>query len=372
MRIVQLANFNNRHPGSFVPMLRTVKDASVRRGWGFEAIFTEGAENRPWYAELEARGAALRSAPNGGRVRVTRWLEQILAESPGPVVLHTHFTRFDLPAAAAKRRRSDAVVVWHLHSRFGSNIEAQVRNVLKLAVVGRRVDAIVCVSEDLAAAARRRLAPGSRVVVLPNAIDVERFRPVTVEERKAARRALSVADGVPLLLHFGWDWQIKGGELFLATVAVLAHDGVKVEAISVGAGEQARSASVRMGIADRVRILPPRDDVRTLYAAADVLVSSSPAEGMPFAVLECLCSGTPVVASAIPVHATLARQTDACVIADRDPRCFADAVQSVLSPTCERRRTPDTSKLAQDFDLNTWGQRIVDLYSDLIRSNETS
>jgi glycosyltransferase involved in cell wall biosynthesis len=51
------------------------------------------------------------------------------------------------------------------------------------------------------------------------------------------------------------------------------------------------------GIADRVRMLGLRDDVELVYAALDVLLSTSRWEGLPRVAVEAIASGVPVVAS---------------------------------------------------------------------------
>jgi teichuronic acid biosynthesis glycosyltransferase TuaC len=365
MRIVHLADYGGPYPGSFVAMIRAVDEAAAKRGWSFEAVFTPVAATRSWYAELAADGVATRIAPDVRRRPLSAWLTDVVAEGHQRTVLHTHFTSFDLPALAAARGRVEVAVMWHLHTRLEPGPSAAVRNALKFTVFGRRVDAILCVSPDMGEVALRRHAPADRVVVFPNAIDLSRFQPAAdSQERERARARLGVPAGQPLLVHFGWDWERKGGDLFLATIDTLVRSGVAVQGLSVGGGEPARAGVAEVGLSEHVRILEPQDDVRALYAAADVFVSPSTAEGMPYAVLEALCTGTPAVISDIPSHTPLAEQTPGCVLAERNPQALAEVIQSVLSARAEGTLWVDVSRLAASLDPRDWAERLLDLYSE--------
>jgi glycosyltransferase involved in cell wall biosynthesis len=365
MRIVHLAAYGGPYPGSFVPMLKALDRAAAERGWSFEAVFTPIAATRPWYAEMAAEGLAVRVAPDEGRRALTDWLSELVAEQADtPTILHTHFSAFDLPAVAVARSRPNVRVFWHLHSVFGRSLTARLRNAFKFAVVGRRVEGILCVSADLRNGARRRLAPARRLVVLPNAVDLEHFVHATAEERSAARTELGLPANRSLLVHFGWHWETKGGDLFVETIAELLRAGVEVTGVCVGDADAARAARERLGVEDDVVVLAARDDVRTLYAAADVFVSTSQGEGATsFAVLEALATGTPVVASAIPNHILLAERSVGCAISERDSRAFAQAVRSVLSARSAGQFPVDISGLADSLDLDAWAERVMALYA---------
>ena len=60
-------------------------------------------------------------------------------------------------------------------------------------------------------------------------------------------------------------------------------------------------------LAERVHLLGevPHADLASLFSAADLFLTSSPAEGSNFALLEALACGTPPVASDIPAHRVL-------------------------------------------------------------------
>ena len=49
---------------------------------------------------------------------------------------------------------------------------------------------------------------------LHNAVDVDRFPVLTDEQRRTARDEFGLPAGRPLLVHFGWDWLRKGGDVF--------------------------------------------------------------------------------------------------------------------------------------------------------------
>ena len=60
-------------------------------------------------------------------------------------------------------------------------------------------------------------------------------------------------------------------------------------------------------LAERVHLLGeiPHADLEGLFSSADLFLTSSPAEGSNFALLEALACGTPAVASDIPAHRVL-------------------------------------------------------------------
>ena len=168
------------------------------------------------------------------------------------------------------------------------------RNTVKLALIGRRVDAILCASEATSAAARRLHAPAARIVDLPNAIDLDLFSPASEQERKRARAELGIAQDIALLVHFGWDWRGKGGDIFLAAIGLLSRSGVPVKGLCVGGGQPARAEAAALRLGDLAVVAEPRRRCPLALCGGRCLVSASAAEGgRPYSVLEALSTGTP-------------------------------------------------------------------------------
>jgi glycosyltransferase involved in cell wall biosynthesis len=352
MRLIHLAGYYGPYRGSFVPMLEAVAATAAARGWECELVFPEEIRERAWVPEL-AEQATVRFLP-----ATRRALEALLEERPAPTILHTHFTAFDVPAVLAARRRPEVTVFWHLHSRAVSGAAVVLRNMLKYAVLGRGTARILCVGDGILESARRRGAPRAKLALLRNAIDTGRFAPPTAEQRLAARAALELPADAAVLLHFGWDWKTKGGDLFLALIARLERPSV---ALTVGAGDEARTAARRLGVEHLVRIAPPAERVEELYAAADVLVASSRAEGMPYSVAEAVSSGLAVVATDIPGHRGLGPGVR--VAAEEDALAAAlDAVLSREAADVAAEATASRLFAVDHLDLAVWVQRLFALY----------
>jgi glycosyltransferase involved in cell wall biosynthesis len=315
VRLVHLAGYGGPYPGSFIPMLRAVMRAGRGRGWRCEAVFGPTAQGRTWLEELRADGVPFRIAGPAGGGRPAHLPTELLRESDEPTILHSHFTTFDTACVRAARRRPDTAVFWHVHSPHGDSLALRARHRIKYGLIGRQVESIMCVSAELAEVVVRRGAPRERVVEVPNAIDADRFSPPSEAQRRRAREALGLPTDRRVLVHFGWDWHRKGGDLFCAALAGLRDEGRDVLGVTAGATRAAAEAAQARGLPpDALRPLEPREDVRLFYAAADVFIAPSRAEGTPYSVLEAVSCGTGVVASDIPGHREIAGHVSGCLV----------------------------------------------------------
>src|SRR3954454_16540594 len=128
MRLLHLANFGSPYPGSFIPVLLQLLRRARERGMVVEAVFGPLAEGRPWLGELDEAGIPWRIAPEASRRALSRWVGDVVDETNGPTILHTHFTRFDAPAAVAVGRRPDTSVILHFHTPLSDSLAIRLRN----------------------------------------------------------------------------------------------------------------------------------------------------------------------------------------------------------------------------------------------------
>ncbi|MGH9442170.1 MAG: glycosyltransferase family 4 protein [Thermoanaerobaculia bacterium] len=129
-------------------------------------------------------------------------------------------------------------------------------------------------------------------------------------------------------------------------------------------GERLRRLLSLPDLAGRVRVLGvvPGEDLPALYAGALLFLSPTLEEGFGLPALEAMASGTPVIASAIPVW----RETcgDAAVFVDpRDPRSIGSAVARLASSPEERGRLRELGwRRVTQFSWEESARRTLEVY----------
>jgi glycosyltransferase involved in cell wall biosynthesis len=144
--------------------------------------------------------------------------------------------------------------------------------------------------------------PPERMAVIPNALDLGRFHPLSAGvDRREARRRLGLPDGL-LLICVANLRPVKGVDLALEAFASIAGSIPEAHLLLVGEGEEhapLRARAESLGLDRRVHFLGSREDVPELLRVADVGVLASRGEGSSNAVLEYAACGLPVVATAV-------------------------------------------------------------------------
>ena len=172
--------------------------------------------------------------------------------------------------------------------------------------VYRRADAFACISHGLEREARAAGVPQDRIHFLPNAVDMERFRPASADERRAARQRLDLPAGAVACLFVGRLSREKGlmelmeaWRLVQPSNAVLLVAGPDMAGHPWDVGPPAREFATRHGLDGSVRFLGSISDVASLLRVADVFVQPSHFEALGLSAIEALAAGVPVVASAV-------------------------------------------------------------------------
>jgi UDP-glucose:(heptosyl)LPS alpha-1,3-glucosyltransferase len=136
------------------------------------------------------------------------------------------------------------------------------------------------------------------VAVIPNGVDVEHFSPkATAPLRDAARKQRYCSPEQTVLLLIGNDWRNKG--LGTLLVAVANCKDLPLRLLVVGQDEQTpfRAQAAAGGVLERVEFCAPIADVRSLYAAADILVGAIAGGFIQLAGTGSMACGLPVIVS---------------------------------------------------------------------------
>ncbi len=267
-----------------------------------------------------------------------RWLRRLIAQR-GVALVHSN-TSVVLGGAPAARL-AGIPHVWHvreIYARWGRLWPVHRRILLRGAA------ALPCVSQATAAQFGRGpgQAPPGTVTVIPDGLS----RLPTRAPRAAARQALGLPPHAPVIALLGrvTDW--KGQSVLVRALAepeLAARGAVGLLAGDAWPGAEARLAALlalarRLGVADRLVHAGFRDDVETVYGAADVVtVPSTAPDPLPNAALEAAAAGCAVVASdhgGLPE--ILADGHTGRLVAPGDPAALARALAALLDDPAER------------------------------------
>ncbi|MCX9154894.1 glycosyltransferase [Niveibacterium sp. 24ML] len=208
-------------------------------------------------------------------------------------------------AASFFGARLGVPVCWSIHDTpdAAHGLSTTTRWIVKLSrwYVGR-VATIFNVSARSAAYCCATMGwPADRTEVLPNGLDVSKFRPGAAR-RAAWRLALGVNDSIPLIGMVARWSPVKNHRLFLEAAATLVKSGNPGRFVMVGKGLDSDNSVLsgwidELDLGARVVLLGPRHDLEEIYPAFDLVALTSKSEGFPLALTEAMACGVPVVST---------------------------------------------------------------------------
>ena len=195
----------------------------------------------------------------------------------------------------------------------------------------QRASAVVALWDGAAHSIEELYAvPSARTSVIPNARARDEFEPVERPNRQAARTDFGIRHGETVCGVVGALVPEKRVELAIDAVARLPGTRLLIVGDGPRRAELERRATEALG--DRVTFTGTLVDVRSAYAAMDVLLLSSSTEGMPGVVIEAALSGLPVAACSVGAVPWLFSNgvRGALAPANPDPDEFAASILQAL------------------------------------------
>ena len=218
--------------------------------------------------------------------------------------------------------------------------------------------------------AREFGVPREKILVLPNDIDLARFR--DHPERIKARAELGLAPSAPVVLFLHRLAPRKGAHHILPTAERVRKAVPEVVFVVAGAGPMSEMLAQEIearGLADSVWLVGPVPNRRIAlyYAAADVLFMPSDEEGFPRVLLEAQATGVPFVASDVGGVLDIVTPLQAEFVVPRGMvDAFADSVTRFLKdPALRAALAEEGLRNVARFDVHTvMGQLLAGLFPE--------
>jgi glycosyltransferase involved in cell wall biosynthesis len=301
----------------------------------------------------------------------------------------------NLVTAARLRRLGRGLI--HVHSPF---TYAALRHGFRLAGVKRVLhihldfeldslrwalrsppDLIVTCARALMDKVREALPPQARncqrIEAVPNAVDLQRFKPA--EKAESKRRAGAPLDR-PLVLMMANLAPHKGQETAIRAIAELRRRGTCAQLWLAGADRaedrsyesKLRGLICELELQDRIELLGFRADGPALLQAADLLLLPSTSEGLPLTLLEAHATKVPVLAAptaGIPEIVT--EDQTGYLIAAHDHLGYADRIARLMADneTCQRITEAAYRRCVAEHCWDAYWRRISTIYKELLSGN---
>lgn len=295
-----------------------------------------------------------------------------------------HLNDSPLIPAALVAHRVGLPIVWHLRSALPTDGSLRSRAVRSL--IRRLATATIAINADVG----RSFDVGS--VIIPNGVDLERFKPAPSGE---ARRILGLADGAVVISYFGFLYPYKGFRDFIEAARLVRLGGFDATFLIVGgavrgadffdsrfgralthaglAKDHMGSAQVlveQLGLEECVRFIPFTSETPSIFQASDIVVAPSRGPELGRPVLEASACGRPTVASGSLDGGGIIRPGETGeLVPRRSPDALAATLELLIGRPEERRRLGENARVhAEDrFDVQRNAEVVMELYESILR-----
>lgn len=222
------------------------------------------------------------------------------------------------------------------------------------------INGVICVStKNLDESMELKLAPRNKMIVIPNAIDPEKF--YKIDKREVRNKLGFSADD--FIVSFMGSFDHRKGVLRLSE-AVKQVDQVK--AIFIGSGDLIPTGDdiVFMGKL-------PHDQICEYLNCSDVFVLPTLAEGCSNAILEAMACGLPIISSDLSFNDDILNDLYAIRVDSIDTLAIADAIRTLKNDDNRRKKMAASAlKQSQEYHISNRAEKILQYINNSINDEK--
>lgn len=265
-------------------------------------------------------------------------------------------------------------VITCLHRSDPENQGPSFRALLESAESGRLTAAVCCAHSTKQAYAEAGI-PAELLHVIPNGVDLRRFRP-SRPARAAVRAAQGIAADAPVIAFAARYDPMKNVALFLAAASVFLDRHPAAHVLMFGPGMSSANPGLaadlaaagldratRPGAAARIHLLGPRPDPESYLAAADVVaLTSAYGEAAPLCLIEGMLCGAVPVATDVGDCAVILDGRGLITAPEAEPIAAAWAQAIAQRPQFQQAATRSRHQFGHSRMISAYGALIQQTY----------
>jgi len=263
-------------------------------------------------------------------------------------VLRTHKYRANLYGRIAGKLAGVPVIVASEHNIYRNEKEKRFLRRITNKILSIVTDKMVTVSDAIRKdILRYDRFPPSKIMVLHNGVDTERFKPGTNYRDIRRQFAISKDD---VVIGFVGRLVINKGLNYLIEAVALLKKSFNVKLLIVGDGslmEELKKMAKNKGLEESVIFTGMRRDITDILSSIDIFVLSSIKEGFPNSLLEAMAMGKPIVATAIGgIPEIIQHGANGLLVQSADIEGLAAAIKTIIDNPLMAQRI---GRAARDF-----------------------
>ena len=231
----------------------------------------------------------------------------------------------------------------------------------------------------------------ARVSLIPSAVDIERYRPMSQD---AARASLGLDPDAELIVYVGRviprkdirnvvralarlrDLRQASGDESLPTLLIVGGETAEPDIQATPEIGVLQDLANELGVASHLRFMGRHQpaELYRWYSAADVAVTTPWYEPFGLTPLEAMACGTPVIGSAVGgIAFTIADGETGFLVPPRDPDALASRLDSLLKDRAMRQRMGDAgvARVVHFFSWSRVGAETAALYDQVLYHHPT-
>lgn len=380
MKLLLVTHYMPPHHGGIERVAEDHARAAAAAGFEVRWISSREPHDTPAIEKTEWGMAVRVNSWNGFEknlgIPYPLWLPGARAEVRRSVewcdLVHAHdllYQGTSLALSAAKSFRKPVLITQHVgFVPMRTRLLAPVQHAAYQSIGRRnagRLTALAYCSDTAHDWVRKSCGFKKQATFLPNAVDCDRFRPVTDRaEKEALRRKLSLPLDQVVVLFAGRLVEKKGVRLLIEAAEPSYH--------LLLVGERGKlPLPLRPGI--EIRPFVAREDFAALLRAVDIFALPSTGEGFPIVAQEAMASGIPAILGDDPNYKRQVNQGSA-VLVKRDTESVRAAIRDLVDNAGKRESTGRLARenALQHWELNVCRKRLLDTYESLIAKQPRS
>lgn len=361
--VLHVLNYGASYRGNFIESLEKLDETLHENDYQNVYLFCYSAsinDSRKWIEEMMARGIPVYFFTEDFKENVL--LIKNIVSKKDVVLVHTHFITAKQYECVNKAVRKDIPILMHMHnhSKKAGLVKGIVRQFLY-----RRSKMIAC-SESVLRSLERDY-PRLKKTYVDNGVNFNRLDEWSVINPKD----YGIKEGDKILMIFGFDFYRKGVDLALKAVDSLRKKGEScVLLVSLSTNFDYVKGEIQKilgSVPDWVKVIKARNDVASLYNMADLFLSPSREEGLPYSVVEAEYSKCSVVLSDISAQVNL-KLKYGYWFEDGNVEAFEEQIGKALN---ERNKKLDDMEAVREhmrvnYSLSEWSKKIVSIYDKVL------